>query len=1045
MISRMHQARRLPLLRLKRGFLCCFGFLFLTALFLAASPVFSQEINSDASAQAQRVEGERSLTTIVERPDEDLLIFSLVLGKTTIFDPLLTYEDLDTGIYYIPLADFAQGLEFPITVNDDQTRAEGWFLDEKRRFFLDLETEQAEVDGQRYDLKPRDVERHSDGIYISLELLQKWFPVTLEVEFSDLAVVVKSLEPLPIEVRQARDERRKTVETNTQYRYKEYPLQEVKPPAFSMPFVNTSAQTAYDTNDSFDEPLSGTATVLASGLFAGQDFDFSANTTTIGDENLDIRATLGRKDPTNNLFGLGLSEYKIGDVLTRPIALIANGNAGRGLSFSTNNLGGFRGVQSGFVELRGELPVGFQVDVMRNGQLLGFIEEPDENGEYVFNLDVFPGLNVFELVFFGPQGQKETREERFYIPANPIEKGRFDYKVELIQDDTNLFTNRENSDEDSGKFRGTVEAQYGLTGTSSFYGAASSVSVEGDRRFFGLARYSQSFKGIRSDLSYARSSIGGQSASVRLQSVFRGIRWQAEHSYFDNFGSEATVESSLTGDLAHETSVITSGLLPFVRNTPFSLGFERLENEEGESRLEWDASVTKNIRRLRLTSTVSQRIEDDRDRETDYILQVSSRIRNLNLRGSIGYEIEPDAQLGNVSLAADWRFDPRTTLRAAYRRFGTEDSVNALTLGASRRFDALQLGLSTTYQDDGEFRALLGTSFSLGYDPYRDGVFLREERMAQRAMHAPRVFYDKNNNSVFDADDEWMEDILFTGRGFDRTVATNAEGYALLPGVEPYRRATLEVNTSSLPDPYMRSVVPPLDYVLRPGQVVQTEFPIVLVGEVESDITYARSGYKRPAQSITLQVINPETGELVQESKSEFDGFAWVQDVPVGSYIARLDQTQIKELGYCMPADQTAEISVDEPFYALDAFFLWPKALPQNTSIVLASSTEADVLIAQWDKLRPMIEEIILDRSDYVDSYIIAAEGEDKHLILHDIAVDKAQSLCAQLNSQGAPCDVISPADKVCAPSIIEIKQLGYVSKEVAKQADSASAEPTDS
>ena len=103
------------------------------------------------------------------------------------------------------------------------------------------------------------------------------------------------------------------------------------------------------------------------------------------------------------------------------------------------------------------------------------------------------------------------------------------------------------------------------------------------------------------------------------------------------------------------------------------------------------------------------------------------------------------------------------------------------------------------------------------------------------------------------------------------------------------------------------------------------------------------------------------------------------------------------------------------------------------------------MLIAQWDKLRPMIEEIILDRSDYVDSYIIAAEGEDKHLILHNIAVDKAQSLCAQLNSQGAPCDVISPADKVCAPSIIEIKQLGYVSKEVAKQADSASAEPTDS
>ena len=153
--------------------------------------------------------------------------------------------------------------------------------------------------------------------------------------------------------------------------------------------------------------------------------------------------------------------------------------------------------QSGTVQLRGELPVGYQVDVMRNGQLLGFLEEPDDNGEYIFDLDVFPGLNVFELVFYGPQGQKDIKEERFYIPANPVQKGSFGFKTSVIQDNTNLITNRNaDSDLDQGAYRAIIEGEYGLTDTASLYTAFADMSMDGERSRFGLLRLSRSFKSI---------------------------------------------------------------------------------------------------------------------------------------------------------------------------------------------------------------------------------------------------------------------------------------------------------------------------------------------------------------------------------------------------------------------------------------------------------------------------------------------------------------------------------------------------------------------
>ena len=996
-------------------------------------PCFAFAQDTQISAVIQETENNetRNLTQIVQRPDDDLLLFSLNLGRVMLLDVLLTYEDLETGQYFVPLSDFVDALEFPISVHPTNGTASGWFMDERRTFSLNLSTGIATIAGKEHTLPPSEIEHHEDGIYVSLKQIQEWFPITADIDFGQLAIVIKSLEPLPIEVRLARDKKREKIRKATRNKRKEYPLDNIKAPAFTYPLINTNTQFTFEKKDNIEKPLTASATTLISGIIAGQDTNISLNKSTASDDGVNIRASIGLKNLNNTLFGVLGREYKLGDINTRTIPLLTKSASGRGLYYSTMPLNS-SSAQSGTIELRGELPVGYQVDVMRNGQLLGFIEEPDENGEYIFNLNVFPGLNTFELVFYGPQGQKETREERHYIPTNPIQKGRFGFKTALIQDSTSLFADRSTgTDDDEGKYRVTAEAQYGLSDKSSLYTALVDTSIEGTRQRYGLLRYSRSFKGIRADFSYAHSSESGQSASIRFQSIFRGIRWQIQHDYFNGFASEETLNAGLAGELEHSSNLRLSGLLPLVKNIPFSFNLDRLSNIEGTTRISWQGRITKNINKIRTTTELKQQIETNRDRKTDITFQIGSRYNNVSLRGGITYELEPLSVLKNVSLNADWHINNRSSLRLGLRRSGAVNPVHTISLGGSHSFDPIKIGFNMSYDNNDELRALLSSSFSLGKNPYKTSPFMRSKRMAETAMFAPRVFFDKNNNAIFDENDEWMKDVKFSGPRINRTAQTNKDGYVLLAGITPYERGTFQVNTSSLSDPFMRPKTSPQDYILRPGQVVKKDYPIVLVGETDGDIKLIRQGTKLPAQSIAVQIISPTEQTIISTGKSEYDGFIWIQDIPMGDYIARINPEQIKELGYCTPKDQHITLNSEEPFASLDEFLLWPIQQEGKATIMIAQSIPLDRAKELWLTIKPEITDIFLDPSQYPASYITQADNSDQSkdtneshdLILYDMDIIDANVMCDQLTNKGIPCNIVERKND-CPSNITEIPQL---------------------
>jgi hypothetical protein len=929
----------------------------LSAGLLIHPAAHGQEVTPDALSTPITAKGVENISfnARVERPDEELLIFELRLGNIPLSDAIVTYEDIDTGNYLIPLSDFFDALEFPITVDNEAGTADGWATSQEDSFALSLPDGTVSLKGTKQTLKKGHIEKHDDGIYVSISTLQSWFPVTIDVNFSDLALIIKSLQPLPIETRLARDKDRG--ELNTKGRSEATPNALEKPdaPSFTLPFFDTSLQSSYTNRDDATKSLGLQFSTVARSIILGQDALYSINDQTSDDQSPDVRLTIGRKAFEDDTLYSGIKEYAVGDVTTYDMPLIADNNAGRGAFFT--NISPFKSSLGGSdtYTLRGALQVGYQVDIKRNGELIDFVEAPDANGEYVFDdLFVLPGLNVFELVFYGPQGQEIVEERRIYIPENPIEEGAFEYRFHAIQDNTNLLTNRDDNDEDTGKVRLTGEATYGLTKLSSIRVGAAGYSLDGNNKQFGLVGFNTSWKGLRFDLNQALSAEG-KASSARVESIFKGFRWQLQHQFYDNFISEDNNQSSLSGDLEHESNFRVSGILPFafLKNIPLTLQTIRLQNTEGDEQYEWNLRATKNIDRFRITSEIDQAIPPASDRETNLNFQISSRFNDFTLRGVAQYSLEPETLLQSLNLTSDITLDEQTKLRLGISRSGAQDPIHAATIGLNRDVGFAQIGFNTTYDDDSNVTALLSASFGFAYDKQRKSPYFSSNPLSNSSALFAKVYRDLNSDNVIDDDEPLLEDISFTLSGNQKEFVTKKDGSVFIPELRSFDRTTVEIREATFPNPFMKSPPSKIDYQMRPSQTYARNYPVVLTGEVDGNVSIFKNGSKIPAASIMLDIQRAD--EKVTFGKSEFDGFFLIQDIPEGNYTIQPNEAQLNELGYCSIAPQNVILTAEEPFYSVENEFILfpaPDLIQENLWLVIKQSVPLEEALQEVETLK---------------------------------------------------------------------------------------------
>ena len=366
---------------------------------------------------------------VVEPSDDDLLILELRLNRLVLSQGLIAYR-IPSGVC-LYLGAVAQALDFPIRVDAGTGRAEGWFLREDRVFVLDLVRQEVTIGGSAGTFDAGRVQRHPEGICVELTLLSTWFPIEFQFDQANATVTLRPWEPLPIELRLARERRRARLGQG-RGALPDYPRHETPYELWNWPVVDSFLESRLvRVGNSDSANLVNRYNTLAVGELLRMTSEISLAGNT-GNALSRVRARLGRKDPGGGLLGpLRATEFALGDIATPQTPLVARSEPGRGAEVSSFPLG--RAQEYDRITLRGELPDGWEVELHRNGVLLDFRESRGD-GRYEFeDVPVLFGRNEFRFVFYGPQGQVREKTEELFIGTDLTSPGEFYFRLAANQ------------------------------------------------------------------------------------------------------------------------------------------------------------------------------------------------------------------------------------------------------------------------------------------------------------------------------------------------------------------------------------------------------------------------------------------------------------------------------------------------------------------------------------------------------------------------------------------------------------------------------------
>lgn len=847
---------------------------------------------------------------ITVRPDEELLIFELHLEDIILSEGIIVFSNNRQSLL-VPLSEIAQLLRFSITVDAREGTATGWFIDENRTFNLDIGHKNIVIAGEQKAYKSELIELHEDDIFVDIALLEKWFPVTFGFSINTQILSVTAKEPLPVQEAIARENARES-RGNVIPTLPSYPRHHSPYGLIRWPHIDVNIDSNYDNEAA--SPLSLSSDLLAVGDVLGM----SARTfiSTDEDEGIsDVRVILERKDPDGGLLGfMNATEVEVGDVFTEQLSLTSEGIQGRGFNISNFPLN--RLTEFDRATLRGDLLPGWEVELYRNDILLEFQRSRDD-GLYEFNdVPLLPGLNIIRLVFYGPFGEKREEIQRFLVDPDQVKTGKSYYGFSVSQHQKDLVQINEDvvNRAVDGEPRIIAQYEYGLGKSTSLSTHFVSVPLEDEKQHqYVSAGLTSSLFGVLGQMNVARDiAEGGSAFDLTLQTQWRSMSILAEHEhYLDNFISERT--ENVNDPLTRRTrlSLDTAVEAPLVRNINIGLELEEEAFESTRKEQEINNRLSVFINRTNISHTLRYQVfkpaAGDSRTEFDGDALVSFFHERFSIRGQATYSIEPVAELETVSITGDYDVNEDLGIRAAVNHELVDDGETELTIGLNKTFDHSQWALNGTFEDDGGVLVAVSLSLSLGRNPDTGEWRYFSDPIATGGLVSSTIYIDNDGDKKLSAGDTLVENATLRADGRDTRIPTNAKGNVLLTNLATYQPIGFSLERSSIEDPYLIPIEEGKEIVTRPGTPIKIAFGLSPTGEIDGTVYIHRYGQIKQASNVHIELLNSQ-GDIVQDTRTAYDGFYLFDNITPGEYTIRISPEQTARLGF--QPTQTHNVSI---------------------------------------------------------------------------------------------------------------------------------------
>lgn len=823
------------------------------------------------------------------RPD-NFLILDARYKKTLLSSGMTAYGD--NNRVWVPLGEISRVIDFNIQVDAESKTAQGWFISEDRQFSLDLSRGQAAIDGKQVKI-PDGMTGTADGeIYVDAQVLGEWFPVDFNYEFYAQTLKINPREPLPFQARADRENRRGQV-LEADGNGTVLPRKESSYNLLESPVVDISLQGEHESGKERDRDngFSGEYSVLARGDVG----KMSADIFFAGDDENGLnnsRITLERGDPEGGLLGpMNATHVAIGDIQVPSFPIISSGQNETGSTISNQALNRTRDFDT--TRFEGDLPPGWDVEIYRNGNLVGS-QRVGADGRYDFKaVDLFYGKNDFELIFYGPQGQKRTQTKSVNVGSEMLRKGEGEYHLSVSAKDATLVDpNPEFRTLDQDSLRMVGQYEYGVNEQLSLGGGIQSQQVNNERHEYLNAGIKSAMGGVFAGADYVHDTQGGDAAQLFLQTGTQTkagpVDFRISQQFYDNFISE---NISAADPPKSRTDISLSGVLENggkYPDIPYTLSYRGSRKEQSSANLlslNLGANMGNTYLNNRLGWNDNPAWESS---ELEGQFRATGNFKNLRVRGAMAYELAPKLEIEGIELST--QFNPMDDLSTELLFKAELEQQDKVTGGVRFNWKNGDYILSpqVSYGSDGEFVASLAVTTSIGREPRSKKMYMTSEKSADSGRVSARVFYDRNNNAVFDQGDQPIEGAKVSAPQLYTQAKTNEDGVALLTGLKKYTPTDVVVEKDTLEDPFWEPSQQGNSIVPRPGHAELVEIPVIATSEIEGVVRLdKKDGDKAPLPNTRIQLVD-ENGDVADETRSEYDGFYLFMKVPPGRYSIRL-------------------------------------------------------------------------------------------------------------------------------------------------------------
>lgn len=871
---------------------------------------------------------------------------------------------------FLPVTYLSDDVEVPITYNKEQNALTGWLETKSNTVSVDFNKNTGRVGKNMFDFTPDDYLYYDDELYLDTELIDKILGTFSEFDFSDQSLKVTTAGNLPFDALLSRMQKQARFDQAAKEKEAARLLELNKdvytqPDWLQLPFIDVSARYSLAKNKGGHTTDNFSYSANASFLTGGFDTEFNAYSSAIEDTPV-LTLKTAREDETGHILGL-FKHLEMGDTYGYSNAENTSNTSGRGIKMSTESP---LSPDNKTYTFRDALPLGWQVELYRNNELLGYQNESN-NGYFEFaDIPLLLGKNKFKLVFYGPQGQTKEKEEVIFFNGNILNRGKGRLRLNYIDKNRYLIETRDKPRSSTLGHNALIDAGYGLTDFLALNVSAMADSLELYHDWPPQAAYRKDKEYVAGNLSlFAYGIFSSIGTVVDLDNSAATLDYYGQTSLWDwdltfeyiHYGNAVTARNIFRNTtLETETTFRvnkTLSLFSFL-NMPFSYSYRHFTVlNESNTQTEHTVSVSQTLPYSIYFNAQYQNFDYFSGPPNEQIMLTANRVAGpWTLRGSSTYNFTFD-RMYNAEFTAYRSLGERVKVgaRYAYQSRGLSvhnyESLYSANLSYLTKYGYISLEGGTSNRHNSY--AFIGYNVSFVPDWVHSRMYATGSKVQGTGALSSFAYMDINGNGTYDSGETRLPAADFTTKPRVNTYDSHkrtSTGEVMMTHLPAYRDFDVDVDISGIDDTLsLINTAGTRTIKLRPAQVMYLSFPIVATGDIEGTVYLQdNKGKRKPFKGALVNLY--KDGTLVNNKVSEFDGYYSFPQVPLGTYQIKLDPDQAAELEMQQQKEITIALEEVEQLEVRDMVLINKPARqsPQPTATVTpAQETKFSALAAQ--------------------------------------------------------------------------------------------------